>query len=87
MSNLKLSSFKLSPEDNRKLDELVQDAKNREVNSTFPLRINRTSVIQQLISLAHAALSDEQARINASTARAKKRMKKNKAKESQPLLA
>lgn len=87
MSKLKLSSFKMSEEDNRKLDELVADAKNREANSTFPLRINRTSVIQQLIHLAHVKLSDDQAKVSASIARAKKKSKNKKARELQPELA
>lgn len=83
MGKLKMSGFKLTDDDNAKLNALVEDAKEREKNGMFPLRINRTSLLQQLIALAFARLQEDQSRLLASVDRAKKRAAKKKAQTSQ----
>ena len=84
MSELKPVAFKFSETDNEKLNALVEAARMREANSMFPLRINRTSLLQQLIHLAFVQLQEDQASLLASVARAKKRRLKKRQSEKLP---
>lgn len=75
MDKLKMVSFRFTEEDSRKLDVLCNAAQSKHSGGVFPLRINRTSVLQNLISLAYIAFTEEEAKAVKSIDRAKKKAK------------
>lgn len=76
MSSLVLRSFKFSLEDVRKLDALVLSEQCKMQDGVFPLRINRTALLQHLISVAYIRMIEEEATAAKSLQRTKKRAKK-----------
>lgn len=73
---LKMVSFRFSPEDLRKLDFLCEHKKASWPGGFWPVRINRTSVVQNLISLAYIEATEAEAKVTSTVERAKKRLKK-----------
>lgn len=75
-TSLTSHTFRFSSEDSRKLDCLVTRRKRLESGHAFGMRINRTSILQNLIFQEYLELQAEDTAVDSSIDRAKKKAKK-----------